>query len=132
MARIVRICANASTMPTHAEQAPQPIHRADKCAVGRPAEPADDAALRVVQRLHFATAIGGQVAVESEIMEAGAPLDEVELAGIEVIGVGEYGMQLAKRRLQSGMLLGGKAAVIALRFGEADRGAGEHGERQDQ
>ena len=118
--------------PDRAEEAPQPIHRANKCAVGRPAQPADDTSLRVMQRLHFATAIGCKVAVESQIMQAGTPFDEVELAGIDVIGAGEYGMHLAKRRLQRGMLLGRKTAVLVLRFRKSDRGAGEHGERQDQ
>ena len=84
-----------------------------------------------MQRLHFAPAVGGQRTVESEIMQPGAPGDAVELFGIEATGV-DCDLPLVERRLQSGMLLGGNAAVIVLGFGEAGRGASEYDERQDQ
>ena len=118
--------------PDQAEQPPQPGHCADKAAIRRPAEPADDAALRVMQRLHFAPAVGGQRGVEAEIVEAGAAGDAAELVGIEMLTLRGSAIDLAKRRLQSVMLLGRKAAAAALGFGQADCGAGEHRNRQDQ
>ncbi len=113
--------------PDQAEQTPQPGHGADKAAIGRPTEPADDAALRIVHRLHFAATVGGERGVEAEVVQAGAACDEAKLGGIEWSG-----LALANRRLQSRVLLRGKAAAIVLRFGEADGGASQHRERQDQ
>lgn len=55
-------------MPEQAGPAPPPIHRRSQCAVRRPAEPADDSALRIVQRLDLASAVGGELGIESEII----------------------------------------------------------------
>jgi hypothetical protein len=48
-------------------QTPQPNLGADQRAVGRPAEPADDAAALVVQRLRFAPGGARLIGVEAQI-----------------------------------------------------------------
>ena len=56
--------ADAQRGPDRADQTPQPDLGADQRPVGRPTEPADDAAALVVQRLRFAP--GGKVLVGVE------------------------------------------------------------------
>ena len=88
-------------MPTEDRPiAPQPIHRVRQRAVGRPAEPADDAALRVVQRLHFAAAVGRQCRRQSADRRArrGAAI-RPQLAGIEMVDIAEHGVQFVERDL---------------------------------
>ena len=101
-------------------------------AIGDPAEPADDPALRVVQRLHFAAAVRRHVGVKVQIVEAGAALDQPELAGIEMVDVAEYGVKLVERILQSGVPLDLEAAIVARCVGKPDHGAGNDRQSETQ
>ena len=65
--------------------------------VRRPAEPADDAALSVVQRLHFAPGTGQEVTVKSEVVEPGPPCDLAKPGLVKVAGIGGRGPKLAER-----------------------------------
>ena len=87
-----------------------------------------------MHRLHFATTVGGELGLETEIVQAGAARDEIKLTSIEASdrSVMALIMALAKRRLQSRVPLGGKTAIVALRFSETNGGASQHRNRQDQ
>ena len=80
-----------------------------------------------MHRLHVAATVGGERGVEAEVVQAGAACDATKLSRVEGAG-----LALANRCLQSRVLLRGKAAAIVLRFDQADGGASQHRERQDQ
>jgi hypothetical protein len=91
--------------------------------IGDPAEPADDPALSVVQRLHFATTVGRHVGIEMQVVEAGAAPDALQFAGIEVVGGGK----LVEHALQRGVPSDLAAAIVARYIGKPDRRAGDDG-----
>jgi len=68
--------ADAERGPDCADQTPQPNLGADQRPVGRPAEPADDAAAHIVQRLRFAPGGAVLVGVEAQILQARKPCDQ--------------------------------------------------------
>ena len=68
--------AEAERGPDCADQTPQPNLGADQRPVGRPAEPADDAAAPIVQRLRFAPGGAVLVGVEAQILQAREPCDK--------------------------------------------------------
>ena len=113
-----------------AHDAPQPGQVDKQRPVGRPTEPADDAALRVVQRLHLAAGNTGIVAVETQILQTGAAGDSCKLAGVEMVVLASRALQFVERKLQRGMPLGSKMIILAQRDRQAGDGACQHRHRQ--
>ena len=118
--------ADAERGPDRADQTPQPNLGADQRPVGRPAEPADNAATFVVQRLRFAA--GGEVlvGVEAQILQAREPRDQRQPGIVEIVAVAEYAVYFVERKLKRGMPFGGKPMILAQRDGKAGHGAGQH------
>ena len=114
-----------------ADQEPEPVHGPHQAAVRRPAEPADDAAVVVMERLHLAATVGSHFGVEAEIVQAGAPLDQPQLRRIEPRRTAEYRTHLIEREAQRPVPLGRLAAVLVLGDGVADHRAHDHRAGQD-
>ncbi len=85
-----------------------------------------------MQRLHLASAVGGEFGVESEAVKPGAALDQGDLGAIHMIGLAGAEMQLVKRGFQRPVLRGGLPCGIALRRRKPGGRAGDHGEREKQ
>jgi hypothetical protein len=91
---------------------PESVHGAREGAVRRPAEPADDTAFAIVQRLHFAVGGRRQIGREAQVLETGAALDEPKLAVLEALAIAEYRVNLVEGEPQRRMLLAAPAAVV--------------------
>ncbi len=114
-----------------ADQEPEPVHGPHQAAIRRPAEPADDAAIVVMERLYLTAAVGGHFGVEAKIAQAGATLDQPQLRRIEPRHTAEYRAHLIEREAQRPVPLGRLAAVLVLGDGVADHRAHDHRAGQD-
>ena len=118
--------ADAERGPDRADQTPQPDLGADQRPVGRPAEPADDAAMLIVQRLHFAPGGAVLVGVEAQILQAREPRDQRQPAVVETVAVAEHAAHFVERKLKGCMALGGEPLILPHRDGKTGHGAGQH------
>ena len=122
--------ADAERGADRADQTPQPDFGADQRPVGRPAEPADDAAALVVQRLRFASGGTVLVGVEAQILQAREPRDQRQPAVVETVAVAEHAAHFVERQLKRCMPLGGEPLILPHRDGKAGHGAGQHRHRK--
>ena len=104
---------------------PQPVHGADQRAIRRPGEPADDAAMRVLHRLHLAAAVRRRIRAEAQVGKSAALLDQPHRAVVETIGSAKNGAQVFERPMQSDLPLGGQPPVIRLCHRNTDHRAGD-------
>jgi hypothetical protein len=100
--RWIRPAARKAQTPSAAPTAPtpQPDLGADQRPVGCPAEPADDAAARVVQRLRFAAGGAVLVGVEAQVLQAREPRDQRQPRIVEAVAVAEHAAHLVERKLE--------------------------------
>ena len=105
------------------QQNPQPVHGADQGAIAHPAEPTDDPATAVMQRLDLAAGLGRRIEVEAQVLQAGATLDFTQVRGIETFDVAVFLPVLIERGAQSRALLGFDTGLAELRSGKTDRRA---------
>ena len=115
---------------------PQPVHGADQRAVSRPREPADDAALRILQRLHFAAAFRRRIHAEAQVRKPAAPPDQPQRAVVEtlskMVGVPEHWAEFFERVVERDLALGGKPSVVRLRHRKAEHRDRDRREAQQQ
>ena len=118
--------ADAKRGTDRADQTPQPDLGADQRPVGRPAEPADDAAMLIVQRLRFAPGGAVLVGVEAQILQAREPRDQRQPRIVETVAGAEHAAHFVERKLKGRVPLGGEPLILPHRDGKAGHGAGQH------
>jgi len=114
---------------------PQPVHGADQRPVRHPGEPADDAAVGVLHRLHLAAAVGHGIDAELQPGDSAALFDQPQRVVIERRGVAEDWPQFLDRLVQRDLSLGRQTPVVGLRHHKSDgrtrdRRGGQEQERQ--
>ncbi len=87
------------------QQAPHPVDSANERVIGDPAEPADDPAPRVVQRLQLAPCPTGGASIKPQVLKPGAMFDEPKLRIVDVIDIADRCLKFIKRPSQCGVLL---------------------------
>src|SRR6202043_3039983 len=98
--------ADAKRGAKRADQAPQPDQGTDQRAVGRPAEPAENAPLFAVQRLHLAPGSARRIGVEAHIRKPGEVLDALERGFVELRNIAGTAAKIAERALERGVAIG--------------------------
>ena len=94
--------------------------------IGDPAEPADDPAPRVVQRLQLTPGFVGGSNIKAQVLKTCAVLNQPKLRGVDVLDIAGRSLKCVKRPLQSGVLLGCDMTGAELRDGKTNRRAQDH------
>ena len=63
---------------------------------------------------------------KAQILQAAAPLDQAQLAIVEMTNIAEHRVQFVERRAQRRVPLDREAPIVGLRHRETDDGEGDH------
>ncbi len=105
------------------DDAPQRIHGANERRAIRPAEPADDAAVGIVERLHLAGCIGGQFGVVPQVAQARGARERFEVLAVDALTVPLHDAGGIEGGAEGSVPFGGGTPFVEMIDGNPDRHA---------